>query len=81
MSSEVGKAIFDEWFLNVDLFKGSWNNDNLTESQDARCLGSRHDQSILSLIVAKMGLDATPCKGLLNFDVKDTDSIILAQGM
>lgn len=81
MSSEVGKAIFDEWFLNVDLFKGSWNNDNLTESNDARCLGSRHDQSILSLIVAKMGLDATPCKGLLNFDVTDTDSIILAQGM
>ena len=81
LQSEVGKAIFDEWFLNVDLFKGHWNNDNLTESQDARCLGSRHDQSVLSLIVAKMGLNATPTKGWLNFDVTDKDSIILAQGM
>jgi hypothetical protein len=81
MSSEIGKAIFNRWFANVDLFKGSWNNDNLTESQDARCLGSRHDQSVLSLIVAQMGLTLTPKNGWLNFDVTDADSIILAQGM
>jgi hypothetical protein len=81
MESKIGKAIFDRWFVNIDLFKGSWNNDHLTESQDARCLGSRHDQSVLSLIVAEMGLTATPCKGWLNFDVTDKDSIILAQGM
>lgn len=81
LQSEVGKAIFERWFAHIDLFNGNWDNKALTESQDKRCLGSRHDQSVLSLIVADMGLTATPCKGWLNFDVTDKEAIILAQGM
>jgi hypothetical protein len=81
LDTEIGKEIFAEWFLNIDLFKGNWNNDNLTESQDARCLGSRHDQSVLSLIAAKLNLNITPCAGWLNFDVTDKLAVIVAQGM
>lgn len=33
-----------------DLYPGEWNNDDLTESKDARVRGSRHDQSVISCI-------------------------------
>ena len=44
-------------------FKGAWNNNNKTESQDERCKGSRHDMSCSSAIVYKLGLDKLMKKG------------------
>jgi hypothetical protein len=38
------------------LFKGKWNNDQLTESRDRRCRGHRHEMSVLSAIVHQLGL-------------------------
>jgi hypothetical protein len=33
-----------------NLYKGAWDNDDLTESKDARVRGNRHDQSVISCI-------------------------------
>lgn len=40
-----------------ELYPGSWNNDNLTESHDLRCRGHRHDQSVMSALIHKYKLD------------------------
>jgi hypothetical protein len=53
----TGRLILDELIAHRDLFKGSRTNDLKTESQDARCEGHRHDQSVLSLIAIKHHLN------------------------
>lgn len=52
----TGKLILAELIKHKPLFKGSPTNDRKTESQDCRCKGHRHDQSVLSLIAAKYSL-------------------------
>ena len=42
------------------LFKGNWNNDALTESQDLRCKGHRHDQSCAELVSRKLNISHQP---------------------
>jgi hypothetical protein len=37
---------------------GAWRNENHEVSQDPRCQGHRHDQSIGSLIAAQLGMEA-----------------------
>lgn len=37
-------------------FFGSWNNDSLSESKDARCKGHRHDQTAASIIASQLGM-------------------------
>jgi hypothetical protein len=39
-----------------ELYCGEWFNDDLTESKDMRVKGHRHDQSVASCIIHKMGL-------------------------
>lgn len=53
----AGRLILDDLVGHRELFRGSRNNDRQTESRDSRCLGHRHDQSVLSLIAAKYHLD------------------------
>lgn len=36
------------------LFKGQWNNDSKTESEDPRCKGHRHDLVLGSIIANEM---------------------------
>lgn len=40
-------------------YQGDWFNDKGQVSSDPRCKGTRHDQSVLSIIVKQMGLDVT----------------------
>lgn len=44
-----------------DLFKGEWErvdwHPNHPESNDRRCRGHRHDQSVMSLVINEMGLN------------------------
>jgi len=49
---------FQQWRQSMydGCFQGRWNNNDLTESQDERCRGSRHDMSCSSAIVHRMGL-------------------------
>jgi len=52
----TGRLILEELVAHRDDFCGQWSNRHLTESADPRCLGHRHDQSILSLIAARHSL-------------------------
>lgn len=42
-----------------ELYPGNWDNDDLTESKDARVRGSRHDQSVISCIAHVNNLKIT----------------------
>ena len=57
ISHPVGKLVWEEFSGHVGLFGGSRTNEGLTESNDSRCKGHRHDQSVISLIAAKHALD------------------------
>ena len=48
------------WVTHRAFFKGRWDNKQLTESSDPRCLGHRHDQSVAALITHVMKLDVHP---------------------
>lgn len=88
-TKQIAQDFFNKWVqsMNANLFKGAWNNDNKTESQDERCRGHRHDMSASSAIAHKLGVYHMAYKGdeLLQyaglFDKTLNDSIILkAQG-
>jgi hypothetical protein len=57
VSHPTGRLVWEEFSANTDLFRGGWLNVNGEESKDIRCKGHRHDQSIISLIAARHGLD------------------------
>ncbi len=64
MGFEFSSPEVQEWFkiykdVAAELYPGEWNNDDLTESTDARVRGSRHDQSVLSCIAYKYDLEIT----------------------
>lgn len=40
-------------------YPGCWTNENLQVSNDMRCKGHRHDQSLASILVKQMGLTIT----------------------
>lgn len=73
--------LFDEWADNIHLFKGKWDNNLHTESHDERCRGSRHDQSVLSLLVAKHNLDLQNQAGWVTFAPEVLDGIVAMRGM
>lgn len=53
------RATFFKEYISVadSLYLGEWDNDDLTESQDRRVKGHRHDQSVMSAILYKKGLE------------------------
>lgn len=79
--TEMGQTIWKLYRSSIDLFKGEWDNKHLTESADPRCLGSRHDQSILSLIAATLDMTITDPSGYFTFDPNQKDCIFALQGM
>lgn len=58
MNHSTTHQFFEEWQCAMinGIFKGQWNNNNKTESQDERCLGHRHDMVASSAILYKMGI-------------------------
>lgn len=56
---------FQTWdsAMRKGIFKGKWNNEEKTESQDDRCKGMRHDMSCSSAIVHEMGIFNLAYKG------------------
>jgi hypothetical protein len=56
---------FDRWqaACSSGLFKGEWNNNELTESKDDRVRGHRHDMSCSSAIVHQLGIFDLAYKG------------------
>jgi hypothetical protein len=54
------KLFFEKWlyFASQEItFIGDWNNNNKQCSQDERCLGHRHDQTVASILSHILGLD------------------------
>lgn len=70
-----------DYIHKYPLFVGAWNNNGNVCSQDMRCLGSRHDQTILGFIANQYGLEFTNTEGLISYDVNDSNSILLSQGI
>jgi len=57
----LGKKLHDAFiFAPAAALKGRWHNQSGAVSKDKRVLGHRHDQSVLSIIAHKLGLEATP---------------------
>jgi hypothetical protein len=59
-NNETAKSFFDEWLLRAKeekSFVGDWNNNNKQCSQDSRCLGHRHDQTVASIIAHKLSMN------------------------
>jgi len=68
VESKLGYKFLEEWFCiakNTDLFCGSKDNDDLSNSKDKRCKGHRHDQSIASLLSMKMNMNRFSVKDFL----------------
>jgi hypothetical protein len=40
-------------------YPGDWTNENLQVSNDMRCKGHRHDQSVMSVLIKQQGFDIT----------------------
>jgi hypothetical protein len=88
MACVIGFNVNDEtieWihdYINkYPLFVGAWNNNGNICSQDMRCLGSRHDQTILGFIANQYGLKFTNTNVLISYDVNDSSSLLLSQGI
>jgi len=62
LDHSMGRMILDKVIAHKHLFPGGWNNNSKTESEDLRCLGHRHDQSVLSLIAAEHHLKTPVCE-------------------
>lgn len=58
-TNEKSHEFFNRWFNYAKqelTFKGDWNNQNNSCSNDARCLGHRHDQSVASFVAHSMDI-------------------------
>lgn len=64
---------------NTNLFIGPWNN-NGDISKDIRVKGSRHDQTVLSLIACKLNLTWTHYSKWGDPYTKDEKNIFISQG-
>jgi len=68
------------------MFKGAWNNNNQTESQDPRCKGHRHDMSCGSIMVNQLGMKYKSGNDYLNYAApnetpRNETVIFFAQGL
>jgi hypothetical protein len=59
MEKDICNIFLDKWHKSAldGIFKGSWNNNNNTESNDTRCKGHRHDMSAGSIIANQLGMN------------------------
>lgn len=81
LSHEMGRKIFDLWKGHIKLFAGLHSNVAHTESQSDECKGSRHDQSVMSLIAHKLGLDLQDQAGYVTFAPDSQQAIVAMRGM
>ena len=57
-NNETTNKFFESWKQSMlnGMFIGRWDNQLKTESQDERCMGHRHDQSLASLYLDKYNM-------------------------
>ena len=82
-----GKRLFEAWEYmashNPLAFRGKHTNDDKSCSNDPRCLGHRHDQTILSILAHKqrLHLTAPPMFYSWHCDEPGADTCIVNRGM
>ena len=66
LRTDIGKQILNKMLdeIKAGSFRGEYNNNNMTESQDKRCNGHRHDEAVLGLIAHQMKLKITNLKDI-----------------
>lgn len=57
VKNEQAATFLREYTGALEVYPGAWTNTNQEVSTDLRCHGHRHDQSVASIIIHKMGLD------------------------
>ena len=64
-------------------FQGPWNNNDKTCSQDERVLGSRHDQTAMSIISTDLNMKWTDVNGIIEYGTTATSdtTMLLSQGL
>jgi len=72
-------AMLEKWIEYTKCFSGEWTNTGIC-SQDDSVLGSRHDQSFMSVLAYQNNLTLHNPQGYLSYNVND-DVILAAQGM
>jgi hypothetical protein len=86
----IASEFFEQWKQSMlnGLFKGNWNNNDNTESNDLSCRGHRHDMSCGSIVANKLGMNKRYKRGdeWLEYAPPETDPkndtiIIKAQGL
>lgn len=67
--NETAINFFELWHKSSQdgIFKGSWNNNNKTESNDTRCLGHRHDMVAGSIIANKLKMRYIPSNQIMQY--------------
>lgn len=84
----IAKEFFEKWkaAMLAGMFMGAWTNKHMSESQDSRCQGHRHDMTCGSIIANQLDMKAYP-KDLLMAYVGDgygtppESAVMYAQGM
>ena len=85
LRTAVGREILGRWHRfsqTPGCFHGPWSNERGQASPDPRCLGHRHDQAALSIIVHELSLKvheptATSMVTMLDYDA-ESDAVRLA---
>lgn len=86
-SNNKSKEFIEQWFeyaKNEETFKGAWKNDNNEVSDDIRCSGHRHDQSVATYLANKLEMEAIKphfMQYLYENVVVNKSSIFLCQGI
>jgi hypothetical protein len=60
MTAPVTQEFFRQWFAKANdgfSFIGAWSNERHQVSQDDRCAGHRHDQSVASIIAVNLKME------------------------
>ncbi len=86
--SDIAVQFFSQWRRSMldGMFKGAWNNNNQTESQDPRCKGHRHDMSCGSIMANQLGMKYKSGNDYLNYAApnetpRNETVIFFAQGL
>ena len=75
----IGQQVADEYmrFAKNGAFRGPWNNQLCRASADPRVKGHRHDQTALSVIAHRLGLELTNPPDVFAYRGGETDATLL----
>jgi hypothetical protein len=91
VKSKIGRALFDEYYRLADTnaFCGPWSNANypgaiqhpsISPCGAADVRGHRHDQTALSVIAWRLGIELTPCPEFFSYAPGTEKTILLCEG-